>query len=80
MNKNTKPEKVGVNLFNTQVYGDKVVIHKCELDKALKYLANNPDPFEQEYYRAGQEAVVRDLLYCIKTGMKRIREKENKNK
>ena len=62
------------SIGNCQVYGDKIVIHKSDLDRAVKILKSNPDPFEREYFRAGQIDLICDMLYAINRGMKNIRE------
>ena len=65
------------SIGNCKVYGDKIVIHKSDLERAIKQIKRNPDPFEREYFRAGQISLIEDMLYAIKRGMKNIREKQS---
>ena len=70
---------VGV-LCQAQVYGDKIVIHKSDIDRAIKSVKHDPDPFGEPDRRYGQLDVLRSMQYAIKDGMKRIREKESRKK
>ena len=58
-------------LGNCYVYGDKIVIHKCELDKSKKSLKNDPDPFMNGDYKAGEISVINEMIQTIKIGMKK---------
>ena len=73
---NTVKEYIS-SIGNCRVYGDKIVIHKCDLERAVKKIKKNPDPFEREYYRAGQINLIEDMLYAIKRGMETIRKKQS---
>ena len=78
----TQPVKVyGCYVYNAQVKGDKIIIHKCELDKAIKRVKNSRDPYGDEY-SAGKEQgyilMMKDLLNMIKRG-KEIEKERYKN-
>lgn len=57
------------------VYGDKIVLHKSDLERAIKVIKCNPDPYEREYFRAGKIDAIEDMIRAIKKGMKNIRER-----
>ena len=65
------------SIGNCKVYGDKIVIHKSDLEKAVKILKSDPDPFDREYFIAGKISLIEDIIYAIKMGMKNIREKQS---
>ena len=79
MKSKDKKVKVYSNLIHhAQVYGDKIIIHKCDIDRTIRIIKANPDPWEREYFKAGQLDVLEDLLHTIKRGMNTIKERENK--
>lgn len=81
MKNNRFKQKVYVGaLYHAQVYGDKIVIHKSDIDKAIKSVKHDPDPFGEPDRRYGQLDVLRSMQSAIKNGMKRIREKESRKK
>ena len=57
------------------VYGDKIILHKSDLEHAIKMIKKDPDPWGREYYRAGEINVIEDMLGAIKNGMKNLKEK-----
>ena len=53
--------------FNScKVEGDKITINKCDIDKAVKDIKNNPDPFGDEKRTAGRLDILEDMLDVIK--------------
>ena len=74
----TQPVKVyGFPIDVCYVKGDKIIIHKCDIDKAIKTIKNCPVPYDYDEYTYGKDAgrieILRDLLNIIKRG-KRIEE------
>lgn len=58
------------------VNGDKIIINKCVIDKAIKDIKNDPDPFLDSERTAGRTDILEDMLdviqrYKIKNGDKR---------
>lgn len=81
MSNNRQKEKVYVTwIDHALVYGDKIVIHKSDIDRAIKRIKKNPDPFEEPDRRYGRLDILEDFLYAIKKGMKSIKEKESRKK
>lgn len=81
MSKNRLKQKVYVNLIDYgQVYGDKIVLHKSDIEKAIRRIKSNPDPFEEPDRRHGRLDILDDLVYAINKGMESIREKESRKK
>lgn len=48
-----------------EVKGDKITIHKCVIDKAIKNIENDPDPFGDSERRAGKIDILEDMLDVI---------------
>lgn len=48
-----------------EVKGDKITIHKCVIDKAIKDIENDPDPFGDSERSAGKIDVLEDMLDVI---------------
>lgn len=48
-----------------EVKGDKITIHKCVIDKAIKDIHRYADPYEPVDREYGQRDVMDDLLYVI---------------
>ena len=46
------------------VKGDKITLHKCVIDKAIKYINANWS-YDNEDRRAGKLDIIRELLECI---------------
>ncbi len=63
--------------FNScRVEGDKITINKCDIDKAVKDIKNDPNPFGDGERTAGRLDILEDMLdviqrYKIKNGDKR---------
>lgn len=51
------------------VSGDKITIHKCVIDAAIKQVKNDNDPFESYDRSAGRLDILEELLDAINTGM-----------
>ena len=51
------------------VCGDKITIHKSVIDKAIKGVKNDIDPFESDDRAAGKLDILEDLAEAIRTGM-----------
>lgn len=49
-----------------EVKGDKITIHKCVIDKAVKDSYKYADPCGSADRESGQRDVMEDLLYVIK--------------
>jgi len=49
-----------------EVKGDKITIHKCVIDKAVKDSYKYTDPCGSADRESGQRDVMEDLLYVIK--------------
>lgn len=82
MGKPRQPVNVYGNYIHAaQMKGDKIIIHKCELDKAIKRVKKSRDPYGDEYC-AGREQgyiwILEDLLNMIKRG-KKIENEKYKN-
>ena len=61
-----------------KVKGDKIIIHKCDLDKAVKHLKDTVDPYGDEYVaglEGGRMDLIRELLHMIRRGNKELKEK-----
>lgn len=50
------------------VNGDKFTVHKSVIDKAIKQVKNDPDPFEDGERVAGRLDILEDMLKAIGTG------------
>jgi hypothetical protein len=55
------------------ISGDKITIHKCVIDAAIKQVKNDNDPFESYDRSAGRLDILEELLDAINTGMPIIR-------
>ena len=51
------------------VSGDKITIHKCVIDAAIKQVKNDNDPFESYDRSAGKLDILDELLDAINIGM-----------
>ena len=51
------------------VCGDKIIIHKCVINEAIKRVKNNIDPFESGNRVAGKLDILTDLAEAINTEM-----------
>jgi hypothetical protein len=47
------------------VKGDKITLHKCVIDKAIKKVKANPDPLMDEERKAGRLDILEELLHII---------------
>ena len=47
------------------VKGDKITLHKCVIDKAIKKVKANPDPFMDEERKAGRLDILEELKHII---------------
>ena len=56
-------------LEDCSVQGDKITIHKCVIDKAIKDIKNDPDPFGDSERMAGKVDILEELLDIIERGM-----------
>ena len=71
-----KKERVHSPIFeNAHVYGDKIIIHKCEIDQVIKKIKGNPDPYEDAEYRQGKLYILDELNDIIRRGMNIINKK-----
>ena len=67
---NKKISKGNSQFFKSfSVSGDKITIHKCVIDEAIKQVKNNMDPFESGDRVAGKLDILTDLVDAINTGM-----------
>ena len=66
----TKPKfKTRSTLFvSTYVKGDKITLHKCVIDKAIKKIKSDPDPFLEGERKAGRLDILEELLEIISYG------------
>lgn len=66
----TKPKfKTRSTLFeSTYVKGDKITLHKCVIDKAIKEIKADPDIFLEEERKAGRLDILEELLEIISYG------------
>ena len=55
------------------VCGDKITIHKSVINRAIKRVKGDIDPFENEDRTAGRLDVLDELLEAIDIGMSKIR-------
>ena len=65
-----------------RVKGDKVIIHKCDLDKLVKDIKDSYDPYDDDYLcgqRVGARYFAQDMLDMIARGNKAIKEKYGKS-
>lgn len=76
---NTKPVKVeSFPIEVSYVKGDKITIHKCDIDKAIKIIKSCSDPLGSADRDAGKIDILRELLYMIEKG--KMVETSQKNK
>ena len=59
---------------NCDYFGDKLVIHKCVIDAAIKQIKNDPDPFADGDVRHGQISILKELRSLIERGQNIERE------
>ena len=66
----SKPKfKTRSTLFeSTYVKGDKITLHKCVIDKAIKSIKADPDIFLEEERKAGRLDILEELLEIISYG------------
>ena len=66
----TKPKfKTRSTLFeSTYVQGDKITLHKCVIDKAIKEIKADSDIFLEEERKAGRLDILEELLEIISYG------------
>ena len=66
----TKPKfKTRSTLFeSTYVKGDKITLHKCVIDRAIKKIKADPDIFLEEERKAGRLDILEELLEIISYG------------
>ena len=69
----TQPVRVyGFPIDVCYVKGDKIIIHKCDIDKAIKNVRACIDPYDYREYDIGRDAgkieILRELLDVIKRG------------
>ena len=48
------------------VQGDKITIHKCVIDKAIKDIKADPDPYGNADEKAGRIRLLEDMLQAIR--------------
>ena len=60
---------------NCDYFGDKLVIHKCVIDAAIKQIKNDPDPFADGDVRHGQISILEELRSLIERGQNIERER-----
>ncbi len=53
---------------NCDYFGDKLVIHKCVIDAAIKRIKNDPDPFGDSDVQHGQISILEELRDLIERG------------
>ena len=53
---------------NCDYFGDKLVIHKCVIEAAIKRIKNDPDPFGDGDVRHGQISILEELRNLIVRG------------
>lgn len=51
------------------VCGDKITIHKCVINEAIKRIKNDIDPFERGDRVAGKLDILTDLVEAINTSI-----------
>lgn len=60
---------------NCDYFGDKLVIHKCVIDAAIKRIKSDPDPFANIDVRHGQISILEELRSLIVRGQNIERER-----
>lgn len=60
---------------NCDYFGDKLVIHKCVIDAAIKRIKSDPDPFGDSDVRHGQISILEELRDLIVRGQNTERER-----
>lgn len=53
---------------NCEYFGDKIVIHKCVIEAAIKRIKNDPDPFGDGGVQHGQISILEELRDLIVRG------------
>jgi hypothetical protein len=53
---------------NCEYFGDKIVIHKCVIEAAIKRIKNDPDPFGDGEVQHGQISILEELRDLIVRG------------
>lgn len=53
---------------NCEYFGDKLVIHKCVIEAAIKCIKNDPDPFADGDVQHGQISILEELRDLIVRG------------
>lgn len=60
---------------NCEYFGDKLVIHKCVIETAIKSIKNDPDPFADGDVQHGQISILEELRDLIVRGQNIERER-----
>lgn len=60
---------------NCEYFGDKIVIHKCVIEAAIKRIKNDPDPFGDGDVQHGQVSILEELRSLIERGQNIERER-----
>lgn len=58
------------NFDSVEFFGDKLVIHKCVIDAAIKRIKNDPDPYGNGDVQHGKICILEEMLGLIKRGHK----------
>ena len=56
------------NFDSVEFFGDKLVIHKCVIDAAIKRIKNDPDPFADGDVQHGKICILEEMLSLITRG------------
>lgn len=64
---------------NCEYFGDKLVIHKCVIEAAIKCIKNDPDPFADGDVQHGQISILEELRDLIVRGQNIERERRLKH-
>lgn len=56
-----------------EYFGDKLVIHKCVIDAAIKRIKNDPDPLADGDVQHGQIRILEELQCLIRQGQDKER-------
>ena len=64
-----------VHFENCDFFGDKLVIHKCVIDAAIKSIRNDPDPYGNTDVSHGMISILEELRSLIERGQNIERER-----